>query len=367
MARILPDDPCCQRAELAGYAGAAPFEEDASGRVIVGARHPAIARKLLVLARERFGWRPQVQAEKGPARRIVRLVLPREDGAGWKRLAEASILYAEEPAEEETGGGRLEGTEAGWQPEAVASMAPCCRAAFVRGAFLASGYVVDPQKGYHLEWVLPSAEAAAAVQGALAAEDIAAKTMQRKGGWVVYIKEADAIAEMLTLVGAHHTLFQFEDVRLMKGVRNQVNRLVNAETANVDKAVAAALKQGEAIRILQRRVGLANLPAKLRAVAEARLAFPYVSLKELGERMDPPLSKSALGHRMRRLLELAEQAAAGKEAGEETEGGEGKRENGRRRGQESGPDRDGAGRNWAAAEEFRRRRSSRRDETASPR
>lgn len=301
MARILPDDPCCQRAELAGYAGAAPFEADASGRLVVGARHPAIARKLLVLARQRFGWRPRVQAEKGPSRRVVRLVLPPEDGAQWKRLAQEAAADA-------------------------ASMAACCRAAFVRGAFLASGYVVDPQKGYHLEWVLPSEEGAAAVQEVLAAEGIPAKAIQRKGGWVVYIKEADAIAEVLTLVGAHHTLFLFEDVRVMKGVRNQVNRLVNAETANVDKAVAAALKQAEAIRMLQRRVGLANLPARLRAVAEARLAFPYVSLKELGEQMDPPLSKSALGHRMRRLLELAEQAAS--EEGEDEASEDDAREDG---------------------------------------
>lgn len=277
----MPPSRCCQEAELAGFAQAFPSPgEPGAGEAgrVVETRSSAIARKLLVLGRARFGWTLRVEGVRGPARRVYRLELGAGDGPGWEALK-------------------------GWRPPR--RRASCCRRSFLRGAFLASGYVVDPHKGYHLEWVLPDGDVASRVVAMLAAEGIAAGVATRKGLPVVYVKEADAIAAVLAAIGAHHALLEFEDVRVLKGMRNRVNRLVNAETANVDKTVAAALRQAEAIRALQAGGGLERLPPGLRTVAEARLAFPYASLKELGERMDPPLSKSAVGHRMRRLMELA--------------------------------------------------------------
>jgi len=274
----MPSSPCCQEAELAGFAQALPPPPE-RGRAVAETRSSAVARKLLVLGRARFGWTPRVEGVRGPARRVYRLELGTGDGAGWDVLRR-------------------------WRPPARPRA--CCRRSYLRGAFLAAGYVVEPRKGYHLEWVLPSADVASRVVAMLADEGIPAGMMTRKGLAVVYVKEADAIAEVLSAIGAHHAMLEFENVRVLKGMRNRVNRLVNAETANVDKMVAAALRQAEAIRALQARGGLERLPAALRAVAEARLAYPYASLKELGERMDPPLSKSAVGHRMRRLMELAD-------------------------------------------------------------
>lgn len=293
LARVIPASRCCQEAELAGFAQASPSPAE-PGRVVAETRSSAIARKLLVLGRERFGWVTRVEGVRGPARRVYRLELEPGDGPGWSELKRWRLRRRR---------------------------ASCCRRSFLRGAFLASGYVVEPHKGYHLEWVLPDGDVASRVVAMLADEGIPAGVATRKGLPVVYVKEADAIAAVLAAIGAHHAVLEFEDVRVLKGMRNRVNRLVNAETANVDKMVAAALRQGEAIRALQEVVGLDRLPPGLRAVAEARLAFPYASLKELGERLDPPLSKSAVGHRMRRLMELArslapEAGAGGIDAGD---------------------------------------------------
>lgn len=286
LARVLPGKGCCRGAELAGFAQASSppagrGEGGGPGLVVVAeTRHSAIARKLVVLGRARFGWAPRVEGVRGSGRRLYRIQLPAGQAAEWEALQR-------------------------WKPS-PGKRGSCCRQAYLRGAFLAAGYLVEPRKGYHMEWVLPTEAAAARVRKALAAEGLSAGLVERKGTCVVYLKEADAIAEVLSLTGAHQSLLEFEDVRVMKGMRNQVNRLVNAETANVDKAVAAALRQVEAIQRLQARGEVEKLPPGLRAVVEARLRHPYASLKELGELMDPPLTKSALNYRMRRLMELAE-------------------------------------------------------------
>jgi DNA-binding protein WhiA len=135
--------------------------------------------------------------------------------------------------------------------------------------------------------------------------DIEAKVTQRRGVYAVYLKGAEPIVTFLALVGAHRALLRTEDVRIIKSMRNQVNRLVNAETANLQKSADAAMEQLEDIRRLSTTRGLDNLPPALRELAELRLAYPDVSLRELGELADPPLSKSAVYHRIRRIQELA--------------------------------------------------------------
>src|SRR6478735_2629618 len=128
------------------------------------------------------------------------------------------------------------------------------------------------------------------------------KTLERKKGYITYLKEAEKITEFLNIIGAHNALLRFEDVRIVKDMRNSVNRLVNCETANLNKTVTAAMKQVEQIRLIQEKVGLQVLPKKLREVAELRLDYPDVTLKELGELVQgEPISKSGINHRFRKI------------------------------------------------------------------
>jgi len=183
---------------------------------------------------------------------------------------------------------------------------PCCRRAYLRGAFLASGSVNDPDSNsYHLELASKSKAHAESLWGLAQDFDLRAKVMERKRGSVVYIKEGDKIIEFLGLIGAHQALLRFEDVRIVKGMRNQVNRLVNCETANLNKTILAAVRQLDNIRFLDAELGLERLPLKLRVVAQNRLEFPDLTLQELAEVLPEPVSKSGLNHRLRKLDEWA--------------------------------------------------------------
>ncbi|KAB2952178.1 DNA-binding protein WhiA [Heliorestis acidaminivorans] len=182
----------------------------------------------------------------------------------------------------------------------------CCRRAYLRGAFLGGGSVNSPEGTYHLEIITNDESHAEKIQDLLQRFNLSAKVSQRKGWYIVYLKESDQIVEMLSIIGAHTALLNFENVRIVKGMRNQVNRLVNCETANLNKTVNAALRQVEAIEYLGRHLGLDNLQKPLKEIAELRLQYPDVSLKELGEMLSPPVGKSGVNHRLRKLESMAE-------------------------------------------------------------
>lgn len=133
-----------------------------------------------------------------------------------------------------------------------------------------------------------------------------ARWIERKKGFVFYIKEGEKIIEFLNIIGAHQALFKFEDVRIMRDMRNSVNRIVNCETANLNKTIGAAVRQIDNIKLIQREIGLDSLPDKLREVAEVRLAHPDINLKEVGELLKVKVSKSGVNHRLRKLDEIAE-------------------------------------------------------------
>ncbi|MCE5190350.1 MAG: DNA-binding protein WhiA [Actinomycetia bacterium] len=181
----------------------------------------------------------------------------------------------------------------------------CCAISYLRGAFLGGGFVADPHGDFHFELTAESEQVAQDLTAIMGRFDIRARMTQRRGTYAVYLKGAEPIVTFLALVGAHHALLRTEDVRIIKGVRNDVNRLVNAETANLQKSAEAAISQVEAIRRLATSSGLENLPPALQEVALLRLEYPDASLRELGELAEPPLSKSAVYHRIRRLEELA--------------------------------------------------------------
>ena len=184
-------------------------------------------------------------------------------------------------------------------------MNSCCKRAFVRGAFIASGSISTPEKFYHFEIVCNSYDKAVQLSDLIKSFDIESKIVERKKYFVVYIKDGAGIVDILNVMEAHVALMNLENVRILKEMRNSVNRKVNCETANLNKTVAAAVKQTMDIKYIQDTVGLSILPEALRQLAEIRLENPDVSLKELGALLDPPVGKSGVNHRLRKISEIS--------------------------------------------------------------
>jgi hypothetical protein len=184
---------------------------------------------------------------------------------------------------------------------------PCCRRAFIRGAFLAAGSISDPEKFYHFEIACGSMAKARQLQGIIAAFDIDAKIVLRKKYYVVYIKEGSQIVDILGIMEASVALMELENIRILREMRGNVNRKVNCETANINKTVSAAVKQMEDIRYIRDTVGLKMLPENLQEMAQIRLERPEATLKELGEALEPPVGKSGVNHRLRKLSLIAEE------------------------------------------------------------
>ncbi len=181
----------------------------------------------------------------------------------------------------------------------------CCKRAFIRGAFLSAGSMSDPEKSYHFEIVCPSEEKATQLRDVINDFDFDAKIVARKKNYVVYIKEGAQIVDILNVMEAHVALMNLENVRIIKEMRNSVNRQVNCETANINKTVNAAVRQIEDIQYIEERVGLDSLPENLREIAEIRLKYPDAALKELGAYLQPPVGKSGVNHRLRKIADIA--------------------------------------------------------------
>lgn len=182
----------------------------------------------------------------------------------------------------------------------------CCQTSFLRGAFLAAGSVTDPnKKTYHLEMVSSNEDFVNGLVYLLNILGIKAKLGQRKDKYVIYLKDSETIAKFLSLINANTGVIKLEEVKVIKGLRGEVNRLVNCETANLEKSLSAAWEQVEMIENLRRSPVWHSLPEKLRITAELRLEHPEASFKELGELHQPPLSKSAVNHRLRLIRERA--------------------------------------------------------------
>ena len=182
----------------------------------------------------------------------------------------------------------------------------CCKRAFIRGIFLACGSVTDPERGYHLEMAVGTIGKAEELVQILADFQIPAKVVERKKNYIVYIKEGALIVDLLNVMEAHVALMEFENVRILKEMRNSVNRQVNCETANIKKTVTAATRQIEDIRYVKETIGFGTLPKGLAEIAKLRLEYAEVPLKELGEMLDPPIGKSGVNHRLRKLSGIAE-------------------------------------------------------------
>ncbi len=182
----------------------------------------------------------------------------------------------------------------------------CCQRAFLRGAFLSIGSMSDPQKSYHLEFVCTDERKARQLQGVIQGFGIDARVILRKKYYVVYLKEGESIVDLLNVCEAHVALMKLENLRIIKDMRNSINRRVNCETANITKTVNASARQIEDIEYIRDHYGLEKLSSGLRQMAEVRLEYPDAPLKELGEYLEPAVGKSGVNHRLRKLSELAD-------------------------------------------------------------
>ena len=184
---------------------------------------------------------------------------------------------------------------------------------FLRDSFLSCGTISDPEKGYHLEFSCEDAETAERIRANLKSFQIRSGVTLRKGKTVVYVKESEAIAEFLNITGAHRSLMELENLRIVKSVRSDVNRRVNCDTANIRKMLEASERQVEDIRYVEKHLGLGKLPEPLRLVAELRLEHPELNLQQLGEMLQPPVGKSGINHRLRKLSAIAEELRSNRE------------------------------------------------------
>ena len=301
LARVIGQRRCCRAAELAALVKMDGSLQISGRRVSLNLfnHNAAVARKMFKLLKDLYGVQAEVLVKKKMRlnKNNVYLVrVPPQEGL-------AEILVDLGMRDEN---GLLRG---GLHQELLRS--ECCRRAYLRGVFLGGGSVNNPGGTYHLEVITGNERLADDICRLLKRFKLEARISNRKKWYVVYLKESDQIVKCLNLMGAHTALLEFENARVVKDMRNRVNRLVNCETANLNKTVNASLRQTENIRLIAQALGMDKLPPSLREVAELRLSFPDASLKELGEMATPPLGRSGINHRLRKLDRIAEKLQTG--------------------------------------------------------
>lgn len=300
-------EKCCLISELAavieiGNGITIAPNGDANIRIVT--ENAAFARRFFSLVKELFDIYPEVlirKSKKLKKHTSYALVIPNLKGA--KRVLKSLGISLIDEAD----GALREDHPAGYRYSVENIIKkPCCRKAYLRGAFLAGGSISDPEKTYHLEITSHDPELVNVLKKIMASFGLNGKMIKRKGNLLIYLKEGDNIVDFLNIIGAHNALMELENIRILKEMRNNVNRIVNCETANLEKTVDASVRQAENIRYLINTTGLSVLPQNLREIAELRLKYPDASLKELGEMMSPPLGKSGVNHRLRKIDKIAE-------------------------------------------------------------
>ncbi len=264
----------------------------------VTTENPASARLVFTLLKEHFKIHAKLMVKKSNSLKKNNLyIVMIEENMGVKELlTEAGIMREEE--------GLL---SLDYRIDKDLLVNEECRRTYIRGAFIGGGSISNPEKTYHLEFVTHNNEYAQDLSSLINGFGLNSKVIQRKSSYIVYLKEGEQIVDLLNIIGAHSSLLELENIRIMKEMRNNVNRLVNCETANLSKTVNAAIRQVESIKLIQREIGLARLPKNLREIAELRLNYPDESLKELGEMLEPPVGKSGINHRLRKIEKIAEE------------------------------------------------------------
>ncbi|MEY8337027.1 DNA-binding protein WhiA [Lachnospiraceae bacterium 62-35] len=290
----------CRIAEIAAIislCGRIQISERDEYCIKIHTENVAVARKYFTLLKKTFNIKTDISIRRNPylQRNVAYTVIIRENENALRVLKAVKLLRADGEIRENLS-----------VVKNVVTQQVCCRRAFIRGAFLASGSISDPEKFYHLEIVCATEEKAVQLRNIVSSFHLEAKIIMRKKYYVVYMKEGSQIVDMLSVMEAPVSLMELENIRILKEMRNSVNRQVNCETANINKTVSAAVKQIRDITYIRDTTGLDSLPDNLHEIAEARLARPEATLKELGEALEPPVGKSGVNHRLRKLSEFAE-------------------------------------------------------------
>lgn len=303
LARVVDDKDCCQLAELAALMRM-------GGTMVIGGsnnlgvnfttENAAVARKVVTLIKNGFAVKTQVVVTRG--RRLKK-----------NNTYHVRVLPSPLVTELLSKLGIMSGAGINMSKDSGLLRKVCCRRAYLRGAFLGGGSVNRPEGEYHLEFVTGNIDFAKTLARVMKTFKLPARITDRKQDYIVYFKEGDAITSLLRVIGAHGALMEFENVRVVKEVRNQVNRLVNCETANLQKTVNAAVRQVENIKLIAQTIGIDKLPAVLREAAEIRLSYPEATLQELVQIMDGKITKSGINHRLRKLEQIAAELKGGEQ------------------------------------------------------
>lgn len=270
----VPRSRHCQLAELAGIINMDGAIDKDTGCLVLESENELVIHKYEVLMKKAFSVDAGSPLTQGDTKRIM------------------SALKLEKP---------------GYAADGLILMQTCCKRAYLRGVFMAAGSISNPQKSYHFEIVCKSSSQAEQIQEILKGFDTDAKIVGRKSHYVVYLKEGSNIVDCLNVMEAYVSLMNLENVRILKEMRNSVNRKVNCETANIKKTVNAAVKQIEDIELIRDKTGLEKLPDVLKETARLRLEYPEATLKELGGYFDPPVGKSGVNHRLKKISAIAEE------------------------------------------------------------
>lgn len=302
----IPQARHCQIAELAaliGMCGSIIISSSDRYGIKIHTEKLSVARKCFTLIEKTFNIEVDASIRRNKVRGNIMysIAVPKHEDA--LRILQATKIIDEQGYS----GGEVHTVNQ------VIVQQPCCKRAFLRGAFLAAGSMSDPNKAYHFEIVCTDKTVAERLQQMMYSFDMDAKIVERKRMYVVYLKEGSQIVDMLNIMEAHLSLMELENVRILKEMRNSVNRKVNCETANLNKTVSAAVKQVEDIEYIKATIGLEKLPENLQEMAMLRLDHPHAALKELGEMLDPPVGKSGVNHRLRKIKEIADNVRESKE------------------------------------------------------
>lgn len=306
LARVVPTKKCCMLAEITGFlrvAGSLRLVGGGKFTIVASTENPAIARHYKTLIREYFGSNAGIEVgnsqvpgkARGSYRYRYSLVI-RPDEKSLQILRETGMILIKE------GNDFL--SDGIYQP---IIRNKCCKKAYLRGLFLGVGTMSDPRKSYHLEFVLNSSQVAQDLKRLIGSfVDLSAGLIERGEEHVVYMKRAEYISDMLGIMGANEAMLEFENIRIGKGLRREVNRISNCDNANVDRTLSAAEQQIKYIELIDAKLGLDNLDPVLRETAQLRLELPGASLTDIGEALRPPIKKPGVSKRFAKLKEIAE-------------------------------------------------------------
>ncbi|MGB4658196.1 MAG: DNA-binding protein WhiA [Mobilitalea sp.] len=273
-----------------------------------------VARKYFTLIRKTFNINIDVSVKTNSSQtKNSMYVIIIQDNESITKILQATKLTFDDSHEEEESKGDFLSLQVNQADSQIVTQNACCKRAFIRGAFLSTGSMSNPKKAYHLEIVVSNNKKAEQLRDMIQTFSIDAKIVMRKKNYVVYVKEGSQIVDLLNVMEAHIALMNLENVRILKEMRNSINRQVNCEAANIGKTVNASSKQIEDIQYIKDTVGLGDLSDGLEDIARIRIEYPEASLKELGTMLLPPIGKSGVNHRLRKLSMIADQLRENKE------------------------------------------------------